>query len=121
MYGFATIIVAAAIAGGGEHRFDASISPIEGKVRERIEGSSWRPGCPVGLGKLRLLGLTYRGFDGDSRHGRLVVHRRHADEIVSVFKRLYAIDFPIRRMELVDRYGADDQRSMRADNTSAFN
>jgi D-alanyl-D-alanine carboxypeptidase len=115
------IMAAAALAGGGDRGFTGSVSPIEGKVRERIEGSSWHPGCPVGLGKLRLLDLTYRGFDGDAHHGRLVVHRRHADEIVAVFKRLYRLAYPIRGMELVDRYGADDQRSMRADNTSAFN
>jgi D-alanyl-D-alanine carboxypeptidase-like protein len=121
MLTLATLALAAALAGGGERGYEASVSPIEGKVRERIEGSSWRPGCPVGLGKLRLLDLTHRGFDRDAHHGRLVVHRRYADEIVAVFKRLYSIGYPIRRMELVDRYGADDQRSMRADNTSAFN
>ncbi len=46
---------------------------------------------------------------------------RWADEIVSVFRRLYERRFPIRRMRLVDRYGADDRESMRHDNTSAFN
>ncbi len=34
---------------------------------------------------------------------------------------LYEDRFPIRRMVLIDRYGADDHRSMNADNTSAFN
>ena len=29
--------------------------------------------------------------------------------------------YPIRQMRLVDAYGADDHRSMAADNTSAFN
>jgi poly-gamma-glutamate synthesis protein (capsule biosynthesis protein) len=38
-----------------------------------------------------------------------------------VFGRLYARRFPIRRIRLVDRYGADDRESMRHDNTSAFN
>ena len=38
-----------------------------------------------------------------------------------MFKRLYNIGYPIRRMELVDRYDANDSRSMAADNTSAFN
>ena len=38
-----------------------------------------------------------------------------------MFKRLYRLRYPIRRMELIDRYGADDHRSMAADNTSAFN
>ena len=34
---------------------------------------------------------------------------------------LYRLRFPIRQMRLVDAYGADDHRSMDADNTSAFN
>ena len=34
---------------------------------------------------------------------------------------LYRQRFPIRQMRLVDAYGADDRRSMAADNTSAFN
>jgi hypothetical protein len=36
-------------------------------------------------------------------------------------RELYRLRFPIRRMRLVDAYGADDHRSMDADNTSAFN
>ena len=109
------------IAFGGTPGFEASSEPIHGQVRERIEGSSWRPGCPVGLGKLRLVRATHRGFDGDVHRGRLVVHRRYDEEIIAVMKRLFRIGFPIRRMELIDRYGADDRRSMAADNTSAFN
>jgi poly-gamma-glutamate synthesis protein (capsule biosynthesis protein) len=52
---------------------------------------------------------------------RLVVHRRWAEEILGVFGRLYRNAFPIRRIRLVDRYGASDRESMRHDNTSAFN
>ena len=37
------------------------------------------------------------------------------------FARLYRKRFPIRRMRLVDDYGASDYRSIEADNTSAFN
>jgi hypothetical protein len=36
-------------------------------------------------------------------------------------RELFGLRFPIRRMRLVDAYGADDHRSMAADNTSAFN
>jgi poly-gamma-glutamate synthesis protein (capsule biosynthesis protein) len=120
MVGLALIAAVAALA-GGRPAFHGHSSPIDGSVRERIAGSSWHRGCPVALGKLRLLDLTYRGFDGDAHHGRLVVNRRFDAEIISVFRRLYGIGYPIRRMELVDRYGADDHRSMAADNTSAFN
>ena len=38
-----------------------------------------------------------------------------------MFKRLYNIGYPIKKMSLVDRYDANDSRSTRADNTSAFN
>ncbi len=44
-----------------------------------------------------------------------------ADSMVNVFRHLYAVRFPIERMELVDTYAGDDDRSMAANNTSAFN
>jgi hypothetical protein len=86
-----------------------------------MTGVSWRPGCPVPLSGLRLITLTYRGFDGRDHTGRLIANRDAAAALVGVFRRLYAAAFPIRRMELVDRYGGDDFRSIEADNTSAFN
>jgi hypothetical protein len=48
----------------GAARFEGESKPIRGKIRERVVGSSWHPGCPVGLGRLRLLELRHRGFDG---------------------------------------------------------
>ncbi len=84
-------------------------------------GSSWHRGCPVGLAKLRLVEVRHWGFDGDVHRGRVIVHRAEAKGILKVMKRLYRVRYPIRRMELIDRYGADDRRSMAADNTSAFN
>jgi len=86
-----------------------------------MRGSSWHQGCPVPIRALRLVALTYEGFDGEAHRGRLVVHRRWADEVLGVFQVLYRRAFPIRRVRLVDRFGADDRSSMRHDNTSAFN
>jgi hypothetical protein len=115
--GLAVLAVVAALAPG----FHARVQPIPPAVRARMTGVSWHPGCPVGLGDLRLLTLTYRGFDGRSHTGTLVANRDAAPALVAVFRRLYAAGFPIRRMEPVDRYGGDDFRSIEADNTSAFN
>jgi hypothetical protein len=102
-------------------RFDGAASRLDTETRERITGSSWHPGCPVGLGDLRLLRLTYIGFDGEAHGGRMVVHRDVAGPVLHAMRSLYRHRFPIRRMRLVDAYGADDHRSMNADNTSAFN
>jgi len=101
--------------------YHASIAPLPKELRQRMRGSSWHSGCPVGLDALRLLRLTYWGFDKSAHHGKLVVHRRWASKVVGVFRKLYDARFPIRKMYLIDRYGANDKRSMKADNTSAFN
>jgi D-alanyl-D-alanine carboxypeptidase len=101
--------------------FEGKSSPIDAQLRKRMTGKSWHEGCPVGIAKLRLLELSYWGFDDRAHRGRLVVHRRVAKDVLAIMESLYEDRFSIRRMVLVDRYGADDHRSMNADNTSAFN
>jgi hypothetical protein len=82
---------------------------------------SYRSGCPVGPADLRAVRLRHWDFRGASRVGLLVVHETAVRDVVTVFRRLYAARFPIRRMLGVERYRGDDDRSMAADNTSAFN
>jgi D-alanyl-D-alanine carboxypeptidase len=82
---------------------------------------TYRSGCPVSPSQLRLLRVSHWDFRGRMHVGELVVHAREAQDVVSVFRRLYAARFPIRRLRLVDVYGGDDDRSMAADNTSGFN
>jgi D-alanyl-D-alanine carboxypeptidase-like protein len=108
-------------AGAGLPRFHGTASSLDEETRKRMVGSSWQAGCPVGLNELRLLRLTYLGFDGEAHNGRLVTHEGAASSVLHVMRSLYRHRFPIRRMRLVDAYGADDHRSMAADNTSAFN
>jgi hypothetical protein len=84
-------------------------------------GRSWRPGCPVGPSELRTVRVSFVGFDGRAHTGALVVNRSVAADVRVIFARLYATRFPIHRMQPVARYGGSDDRSMAADNTSAFN
>jgi hypothetical protein len=112
----ATLVVALLSTG-----YHARVQPIPTSMRAQMVGVSWHRGCPVGLADLRLLTLTYRGFDGHDHNGRLIANRDAAAALVAVFRRLYTARFPIRRMEPIDRYGGDDYRSIEADNTSAFN
>jgi D-alanyl-D-alanine carboxypeptidase len=87
---------------------------------ERL-GKSWRPDCPVGAGELRLVSLNHVGFDGRVHPGQLVVIAGLATEVAHIFADLYFGRFPIARMQTVEIHGADDERSMAANNTSAFN
>lgn len=101
--------------------FLASATPLDAATRARMTGVSWRPGCPVAFVGLRLLRLTYWGFDGHAHQGELVVNADAVAPVRSAFRALFADRFPVRRMSTVEAYGGDDERSMRADNTSAFN
>jgi hypothetical protein len=111
--------------GGGVIRapaYAATIESVPSAVRRRMTGSSHDPArCPVGFADLRLLTVRYVGFDGRAHTGQMVVHRRHARDVVGVLGELYEARFPISRMQLVDTYGGDDNRSMAADNSSAYN
>ena len=73
------------------------------------------------LGALRYLTLSHWDFDGAVVTGELVVHADVADAVVGVFRALFDAGYPIRSMRLVDDFGASDDASMAADNTSAFN
>ena len=72
--GLAALIAAAALAPG----FHATVEPLSPQLRAQMTGVSWHSGCPVGLGELRLLTLTYHGFDGRDHTGRLVANRSAA-------------------------------------------
>ncbi|MGQ0843468.1 MAG: M15 family metallopeptidase [Sporichthyaceae bacterium] len=99
-----------------------SIRRIPDQQWERIVATgTWRPGCPVGRSDLRRVELNFVTFDGHTERGQLIVHRDIADSVVRIFSRLHAEGFPITRMEPVEKYGGDVNRSLRADNTSAFN
>jgi D-alanyl-D-alanine carboxypeptidase-like protein len=99
-------------------KFSATIGKIPS--RETLK-YSWRPGCPVPISGLRLLKMTYWGFDNRPHTGEMVVNADAAPSIVKVFRKLYDMRFPIRRMQLVDVYKGSDFESIEAGNTSAFN
>ena len=117
----ATALDTEAARGGSPPAFVGGVARLDSATRALMTGRSWRPGCPMGLDTLRQVRVTYLGFDGEAHRGRVVVQRRWARPILRVFQRLFEVGFPLRHVFLVDRYAANDRRSMAADNTSAFN
>jgi hypothetical protein len=102
--------------------FSGSTLEIPEATQIEMRGRSWHDddACPR-FSELRLLTLSHHGFDGAVRPGELVVHRDVADEVLRIFERLFALGFPIERMERVDAFGGNDDASMAANNSSAFN
>jgi poly-gamma-glutamate synthesis protein (capsule biosynthesis protein) len=103
-------------------RFTGAWRAIPEDIRARMHGLSWKsdPRCPA-HDALAYVEVDHLRFDGAPAKGELVVARAIAADAIALFARLYAIGFPIRVMRLVDDHGADDLRSMAADNCSSFN
>ncbi|MBO9534083.1 MAG: M15 family metallopeptidase [Solirubrobacteraceae bacterium] len=101
--------------------FSGTITPLSAAARKAMTPSAWRKGCPVGLSSLRAVRVRYVGFDGRAQLGTIVVHRAHAERTVRAFRALYVARFPVRRIHPIERYRGSDDRSIDADNTSAFN
>lgn len=83
--------------------------------------SSWRPGCPVGPADLRAVTFPHHRPDGSIGRGVLIVHRDVVHDVAVLVRAAYGSRFPLTQARPVDDFGADDDASMAADNTSAFN
>lgn len=72
---------------------------------------------------LRYVHILYVDFDGNEREGELIVNKKVVKDILEIFHALYGAEYPLTSVRLVDDYGesADDNLSMAANNTSAFN
>src|ERR671936_141356 len=79
--------------------FHGSIQPLRPPLRTQLAEHRWHRGCPVPLSRLRLLTVSYWGFDGRTHSGRLVVNQAAAAPLLTVFRRLYRLQFAIRQME----------------------
>jgi hypothetical protein len=99
-----------------------TMEPIPAQVLSCMIGKSLPVGVewPVQPTDLSYLTMTYWGYDDQAHIGHMVVHVNVAQEVLDIFKELFEEKFPIERMELIDLYDASDDRSMDANNTSAF-
>lgn len=101
---------------------DFSVEPISDSLFAAMKkGGSWRSDTPAYLRKeLRLVNILYYGTDHATHHGELVVNQRIAQDVVEIFDSLYRARYEIEEVSLIDKYGASDERSMAANNTSSF-
>lgn len=90
-------------------------------IKKKITGSSYQKNPHISYSNLRYVKVRYFDFHGVSQTGELIVNKKIVKKVVKIFYELYKINYPIQSMKLIDEYGADDLKSMAANNTSAFN
>jgi hypothetical protein len=114
-------VLALALAGLAVHAFHATTSTLPASVRHDVVASDhYHAGCPVPLSGLRLLTVTYWGFDGTTHTGQLVVNANATGRLTAVFRRLYALHFPIHHMAISDEYGPSSVQPADGDVTASF-
>lgn len=99
---------------------------LDDETKVRITGMSYPAddaNSAVKYDDLRYLKLLHFDFDGVVHEGELIVNKSLADEVLSIFYQLYQSQYPLSSVRLVDDFGepGDDNVSMAANNTSAFN
>jgi hypothetical protein len=98
-----------------------TINTLSDSTIDRMRGNSYPDDCEVSLDDLRYLIIPHHDGKGSIKIGELVCNKDVADEFIYLFKELFKNKYPVERMVLVDNYDADDQKSMKANNTSSFN
>src|SRR5437870_4846616 len=91
--------------------FHGQIAALPTPVQAELKVHSWHRGCPVPLSQLRLVTVSYWGFDHHVHTGSITVNAAVASPLLTVFRQLYALRFPLRHLSPVDTG---------RDNTSSF-
>ncbi|WP_323794167.1 M15 family metallopeptidase [Nocardioides sp.] len=107
------------LAPPADGRFSSSIGPVTDEILEQM-GETYQPGCPVTPEDLRYVQVVFRGFDGAAHTGELVVAASEAAGIVSVFRTLFRLDFPIEEMRLITTADLEAPATGDGNNTAAF-
>ena len=114
----APLLVTSIAAVAGLHSSARPLSPAQRSAV--ISADEWHRGCPTPLAALRVLTVSYRGFDGHTHSGQLVVNQAAVAPLRQVFARLFALRFPIRHMQFSDTYGPGSARPADVDVTASF-
>ncbi len=95
--------------------------PINDIIFARMEGKSYKKNCTIPLSSLRYLRVLHRNVEGKTQLGEIICSQTIATDLLHIFRKLYEAGYKIERITLIDNYNADDETSMRANNTSCFN
>jgi len=100
------------------------IEEIDDELRERMRGKSYAADIDesiVNFDMLRHVVIKYNDFEGNVKDGELVCNELIAQDLLEIFKELYESGYMLEEVSLIDKYDADDDMSMEANNTSCFN
>lgn len=75
----------------------------------------------ISYADLRYVHIIHYDFDGKLAEGELICHNSIAEDLLEIFYDLYASEYQIEKVTLIENYNGDDTASMADNNTSCFN
>ena len=93
---------------------------IPDSVWTTMQGRTWHDNPYINRSDLRYLRISHYDLEGRIHVGELICNKLIAQKLLAIFRELYRAHYPIQQIRLPDNYGADDERQMRANNTSCF-
>ena len=94
---------------------------IDDEIFSRIKGKSFKDNCTLPRDDLRYLHVLHKDLEGNTHEGEMICNVYIAYDVLDILMKLYEADYPIEKIRLVDEYDADDETSMRDNNSSSFN
>lgn len=119
-----SLLVTPPASHAGSFRKGFTSTRLNTALKKRITGTSFpssQSKAAISYSDLRYLQVLYVDFEGNTQTGELIVNKKIAQKTLKIFYELYQMKYPIQHMSLVDDYDGDDEASMSANNTSAFN
>lgn len=106
-----------------EEKLDSEfyVSKISDELFQKIRGKSFKSDCTVPLDDLRYVHVLHWNFQNQETEGELVCNKKIAEKLILIFRELYKSKYQIEKIRLIDEYDADDELSMRDNNSSCFN
>lgn len=96
---------------------------ISDELFEKIHGDnkSFKNNCSVPREDLRYIKVLHYDYNGDIRVGELIANAVISEDLLYIFQKLFENNYQIEKMILIEKYDADDDRSVNDNNTSCFN
>ena len=97
------------------------ITEISDELFNCIAGKSYKTDCKIPRTDLSYLHILHMDFCKTVREGELICNSYIAKSLIDIFQCLYEAEYQIEKVRLIDEYEADDEMSMRDNNSSCFN
>ena len=101
--------------------YTSEVLNLPSELRDAMVGVTWNHDCPVHITELRLLRFSHWTFEDEVQEGSLVVAAEDASVIDGAMRAAFETKFPLESARPASDFGGDDDASMAANNTSAFN